>query len=1218
MVCYMYYTDVFVGHNKDNINKLKDALNAELGDSVLNDDLNELVHGLCLFMGYPSCLCSLKANVDKSLQDISRKLKKDSEAVQSCVSITTLNLNCSCNSKEILCKCCVISCIKELREQCNCPRLNDPSTECKCKEPKEKCCKDFLSGLEACLSLLNLKTDLAGCDCDGKTCCKTGTCINKCDLCSPSKFPDNAMTGLGICPMNPKKLAGKLEKFFGDKTSKSCSCKCNGSKSCCCLACDSAKCAQACFCLPNSKCSCASKLKLPKTPSDCPRKKFCEAIQNVKVLADSSEMTCCDGGKKCHCELQSPGSSCTPNCCVVSDKSGAGSNHYQQSVKCVIRRVVKFFASFDPSKPDCPKLCCEIFCVLKCCEFLRDFYDKGNKKCSKCKSGGSSGGKPCPGSTLTSGSPSCCNGKSGCKSGNCCLGCQDCDAIKFSRALQKLQYSGPCGLDLYRLLKDLLNFIRNVMHPNHYFIHDTVVQAVNSCNNCKKSETDSSKWKACDCSKSGSSSCQACTSLLKDSSLKSLFNPEYVSSYVNSTWESLSSTSGSGSKCCGSDPSCTCPPNCSSSGSPSCPSKCCEKCPKRLCAKIFLGMLPCLYYGLKIVFDRCDPANSELWPGWQTKITQGSIQNFFFAWGVHSYLNPSTHAVVLPVFLMDLFSSQSTGSFDKIYNFVSQKYFSKTLPPSPCSSSCPSPSPSSSHVYPSTVRSILLWLSGLPFSKGFNALIQYCSALCPPSEKSLNSDEFLYCIHVSCFFVPVSVISAIQHPGASKSFLPSTSDWTSFCYPEDPFDLFNMLLENVRKVFVPLKFLCLQCENGAAQGGWTSCTFGQRCAEKFQENSSTSGFTSSGCDCPNSDIYLCSYSSSNKNVHDGHCQNGQCIGSDSGPCSKASNGHSSANCKPCPHPLLRFLLDDFSESQSQSPSSPFRLPSSFARIDFSQTPPVILDASSDTFVTMGFSQGNLSPTAKKGFNLYAVLEVFCESGFYPLTRLLKFLARISLHPPETLGELFAFFKQFVSSNVFTSKFADYGTGEPGSYDGKNLKNAVEWLYKVKNSHSGSSHSPANLFSLSECHANRASKASCGPYLYPLTHNVAGVFTPELCSMYLSWICYLAKDFKTMFKDFHQKASEKFSSCCKSSCKKIVECPCAHPFLYSYGFTFWSPATLSGSDKKSCKDFIAQLDSVLASGSPLDLLIKQIEKFLWSIRLPFFLFVLAFWAFVISY
>ncbi|KAK1935241.1 variant erythrocyte surface antigen-1 family protein, partial [Babesia divergens] len=740
LVCCMYYTDVFVGHNND-INNLKSALKAELkGFNVNSNALTQLVHGLCLFMGYPSCVCSLKLNVDKSLKDISKKLLKDFEAVQSSHSNLTLNLNCSnCNSNEILCKCCVISCIKAVKK-CKCVKKS--SNSCQCKDPNGKCCKDFLSGLEACLSLLNLQTDLKDCNCDGPDCCKNGTCNKSCDLCSPQKFPDNAMTGLGICPMNPRKLAEKLDGYFKPKTSKSCGCKCGTSKeSCCCLACpDTAKCSskKSCFCLNGSQCSCASKLKLPKTSGDCPRKTFCEAIQNVKLLANSSEMTCCSKGEKCHCSLAGSGSKCSgSNCCVEKDTSGAGSDHYQHSVKCMILRVVKFFKDFPldssvSSSQNCSKLCCELICVGKTCEFLKTFYDKGGKKCSKCNGGPQ---KNCKGSTLKppgSSSTSCCRGNiSTCSRSDCCLGCLDCDAIKFSRALETLKYSGPCGLDLYRLLDDLLNFIRNVMAPNQDFIRDTVLKAVKGCSKCKKSGTNSSTWSACGCS--SSSNCLACTSLLQDSKLMSILRHGYVSSYTykfesyfdppaKSTYASWNSLSQGEQK---------------------------------KAAKIFLGFLPCLYYGLKILHARSKYGSG--FAGWHD-ITMDSkglpssdLAKFLYAWGYDLRPLKSKKGSEFFSLLENLFGSDSSGPLQKLSTLVTEKYFTSHLI-----------SPPKDPKTPSTVRSMLLWLYGLPYTSGFHDLVSRCKDLCSPFENSFHPDAFCYYIYTCCFLLPVAIISLIE------------------------------------------------------------------------------------------------------------------------------------------------------------------------------------------------------------------------------------------------------------------------------------------------------------------------------------------------------------------------------------------------------------------------------------------------------------------------
>ncbi|KAK1935284.1 variant erythrocyte surface antigen-1 family protein, partial [Babesia divergens] len=428
-------------------------------------------------------------------------------------------------------------------------------------------------------------------------------------------------------------------------------------------------------------------------------------------------------------------------------------------------------------------------------------------------------------------------------------------------------------------------------------------------------------------------------------------------------------------------------------------------------------------------------------------------------------------------------------------------------------------------------------------------------------------------------------------------------------------------------------------------GGWKYCAFGRQCAEKFQSSSgspatsassstSTSGSSSPSCSCLYSKAYLCTAINKDK-VHD-HCNgNGGsqgCLGfgsSDSCDNSKGSVHPNSKTCTPCPHPLMRFLIDDSSESKSKSTSKD---PQKF------RTP-----FHSSTVTPMGFKAESLISPGRKGEKLYHDIYGFCKDGFYPLTRLVQFILCVSRRPPESLFDLYAFFKKFVESDVFKSHFASYVDGEPGWYPGKNFAETVRAFYGAKDSHKISSH-PYDLWSLVGCDGPKgSSNPTCGKYLHALTEDVSGVFTPKLCSMYLSWICYRAEKFYSEFQKFHAAAEEKFSSCCKSSCQKIVECPCALPFIYSQGFTFHSPSGLNcvdnegkskhGSEQKkeagqhvegdskctmkSCSQFLTQLGHVV-NGDLFKKLLEEIESFLWSIRKPFFLFVLAFWAFVISY
>ncbi|KAK1940745.1 variant erythrocyte surface antigen-1 family protein, partial [Babesia divergens] len=1250
MVCYMYYTDVFVG--TVNIENLKKALKAELKDSVQDDDLTQLkalASGLGFLAGLPACLCKTKKSVKEGLQKIYEELNKNILLI-SCNS----KLNCdSCDSKLYPCKCCVIQSIKAVKE-CDCINGNKDSCHC---DGNDVSCAKVLAGLEACLHLQCLQSDMNDiCQCSGSECCKGKQCDGKspsCDFCSNLK--SQPTTGLGLSPPNPIRLAKRLDKFFGDSSSKSssgCSCKCGTSgQSCCCLACDSAKCSSknSCFCGSTSQCSCASKLQLPL--STCPCKTFCSKINDLKILSHSSEMQCCKSGKNCHCQVGSTCSTSPGQCCVTQLNGSKKQNFNHQSLKCLLRRLVKFFKDFESSsQPNCSKLCCELLCVLKMCESFKTFYDKRTaKECGTCKNPGKGAKGNCPskGQCCAGQDPNCGSGSGFCSKCSECR--QICDSKKFHNAFNELsktlQYSSPCGQDLYRVLDDFLNFIRNVFVPNQDFIHSTVLKAVKDCPNCGKSGPNSSEWKACGCS--SGSDCQACPKLLKDSKLMSILRHGYFSSYDSSSakWESLCSPGSP--KCCGSSPSCSCPQNCSS-GSPSCPKDCCEKCPKRLCAKIFLGILPCLYYGLKILYDRSqDPVT---WPDWQ-KISMNSdgtpssdLGRFLYAWGYDLRPLISKKGTEFFSLLEKLFGSDSSGPLQKLSTLVTENYFTSNLI-----------SPPKDPKTPSTVRQMLLWLYGLRFHKHFSELVENCKSLCSPFGKSFNADALCYYIHASCFLLPVAIISLIEDSSSAQTAFSSSSDWESFSYPEDLSSLFEKLCEYARKIFVALAFLYYQCERVGSQAGWNDCAFGQKCSEKFRQISSTSvpsnslspSTSSSGCSCPNSKTYLCT--AINKDtVHD-HCAQGKCRGfpgsssptsvscSDPNsvhPQSPAKPGSSTPKCTPCPHPLMRFLIDDSSDSDSKSTSkdpqnfrTPFHLPG---------------------IVPMGFKTEHLPSTPVKGEKLYHAIYGFCKDGFYPLTRLVQFILCVSQRPPETLGELFAFFKKFAgalnSKPDLSSTFVQWIEGEPGTYSGEDLKTALENLYGSQDSHWSSgthktSPTPASLYSLNDCEGPKgSSNPTCGKYLHALTEDVSGVFTPELCSMYLSWICYRAEKFYSEFQKFHTAAEKKFS-CCKS-CKKIVECPCALPFLYSQGFTFMSPSglncvdaqgqkhvkhggTRSGRDTdpactlKSCSQFLKQLEKVV-NGQPFKDLLKVIDNFLWSIRFPFFFGFLYVWFFVLSY
>ncbi|KAK1935268.1 variant erythrocyte surface antigen-1 family protein [Babesia divergens] len=667
----------------------------------------------------------------------------------------------------------------------------------------------------------------------------------------------------------------------------------------------------------------------------------------------------------------------------------------------------------------------------------------------------------------------------------------------------------------------------------------------------------------------------------------------YKSSYDsnNATWEKLCEnckckklfSNSSCSKC-----------SCGSSGPSVCdPSQCCPDCDVRKAAKIFLGMLPCLYYALKYLKEKCEVD----WKDQKISDNNHSLRHFLRGMGydVTNDLKSSVQASEILKLLNDHIFNDSKGSLDKIYNVVKEKYFKFV-------------SPSDSPSQPKTVRDILLWLSGLPFTSGFKDLLKHCKGLCSDIKDSSNPvkfNDFETSLFNSCFLSPFVLGVIEDHKEAFKNFPPYKSEISKFSYPSDPFDLFEALFKYIHKIYTPLTFLEYQCGKEKRDAGWKNCGYGQKCAEALQPFLSSA--TSSPC-CPSSlpKGILCTGQPGEKD-HAEHCTKVgvECMAL--GTCNpNGAHTQTTDKCDPCPHPLVRFLTDSW---------------------PFSQNYP-------DSFVPkMGFSKDSLPFPGRRGEALHTALKDFCDSGnsSSSLTTLLKFLTRVSRTPPETLGEFFVFFQKFPGAlkNKLKTNFDSYVSKEPGRPDGQKFttafQTALEALKGSSNSHSNSGSHPYDLFSLNDCHVTEdaGEDVTCGPYLNSLTGDVYDIFIDNFDETYLSWICYLPKDFKNRLEEFKQK----FSKCClqdsssSSSCTTIVNCPCAWPLISSQGFSFTSRGSLSGEtsnkEARKCSDFIKQLEKVI-SGDLFTNLLAEIEKFLWSIRLPFFLFILAFWTFVISY
>ncbi|GFE52786.1 variant erythrocyte surface antigen alpha subunit, putative [Babesia ovis] len=195
---------------------------------------------------------------------------------------------------------------------------------------------------------------------------------------------------------------------------------------------------------------------------------------------------------------------------------------------------------------------------------------------------------------------------------------------------------------------------------------------------------------------------------------------------------------------------------------------------------------------------------------------------------------------------------------------------------------------------------------------------------------------------------------------------------------------------------------------------------------------------------------------------------------------------------------------------------------------------------------------------------------------------------------------------------------------------------------------------ASLYGLTDCGDNGTPPGSstCGKYLYPLTGSLYNSVAPQFCDTYISWMVYLVyglrEGLQRLLEEFKKIQCTKENGCtgkggqgscetkgCKKTthgtvdccCENIVKCAGVYGLFYRYGFSFLSPMTLTGNEKyetdgqgpgkRDCKAFYTQLNNVI-NGTPFRDLFTQIRKFIYTTRLPFGLYVTAFWSIVLLY
>ncbi|GIX65240.1 variant erythrocyte surface antigen-1 family protein [Babesia caballi] len=663
-----------------------------------------------------------------------------------------------------------------------------------------------------------------------------------------------------------------------------------------------------------------------------------------------------------------------------------------------------------------------------------------------------------------------------------------------------------------------------------------------------------------------------------------------------------------------------------------------SKTPPEVGAKIFLGCVPMIFSALSYLYWRCDKG------GWKTlKLNDrdgSALKNFMESVGfdpdkhldqskngeevvtafqifeVFSKALPQTNEKGFTGFLSALLKNVPThsASFTPGKAFVglhiaAQAYFAHKRSTNPKAS----PNP------PSSIRTMLYWLSGLTITAQFGELLDHINSIfpsgpisvaisgSPQTGETLSADDVAGHLVESCVTAS-RVLSTIQ--GRSVSGNPLLHDIycsSDFSYPSSGRALFNALSNYTYALQFQLHFLHRQCSRVSTYGSrWRQCKYGQSI------NTHSMGQIVESHICP---VKCNQQDHNNSNRHPRKCKHDNC-GQES---SKAS-------------PLQAFLTDNlrgFYITQQSVPESLNHL---------ENHPPGAM-----CHVKMGFQAKNLRKDPGTGGNIYRTLEPFCGSPTSSLRQLCEELQCLVKRAPRDLGDIFGFYLQLVGqlfnarmtlkalsgtvltsldvSDEFETIAINLYPSLKGSYDqikshkhppvpsglSRSLKtiskNLPFWfqLFMVDDSRdmagalfdlrqhchnqNGVSDTSKHYDPSGEACAHTTDNAAdlwslyypqctgqnyCGKYLFPLCHSIGSTFAPKFAVTYLSWVLYLGDDlqsgFRQMLDDFNDiKCTSHLETSHRSgcSCSSVVHCSGVLPLFYTNGFRFTDAEALNG-------------------------------------------------------
>ncbi|GIX65100.1 variant erythrocyte surface antigen-1 family protein [Babesia caballi] len=695
-----------------------------------------------------------------------------------------------------------------------------------------------------------------------------------------------------------------------------------------------------------------------------------------------------------------------------------------------------------------------------------------------------------------------------------------------------------------------------------------------------------------------------------------------------------------------------------------------------ICAKIFLSCLPLIFSNLHQLYWKCKQEKAQ--GGWKEMQLNGSgrngadLKHFMDLMTFSSVrLNGAMTGdnVVSNAFkdLTEFSTAASSGQFYTEFlntfkttgiekwtadnrtaqntNFLSGLYLCSSWYFQGCQAKMSQTRP------PSSIREMLYWLMGLTATPQFGDLLGHIHNVVgsdfkvavsgsSKTDETLTADKVTSYILSICYTSP-SVLDIIQGsvPPQESNDKPWLHDLYSntefpFKYPSSGAALFYALSDYTYALQFQLSFLYKQCQDMYINTcGWQFCTFG-----KDINNDSSNGEVVTS--------HIC---------HAG-CTHG------TGSSSQCSHNDTKCGTDGQASPLQAFLTDKLQGFRRGHPGTSDHLASCYSN--------------SMCHVPMGFKAEYLRETPGYGYHVFYPLLFYCSDHTRPLRLLSDKLHCIANYTPRSLGDMLGFYLHLTRQvfNVRTERLSEYITNllktkQPQSRGSliifESVENSIVELGSalhgvVRHCHNrqtsdphgqikhqdvsgqfcSHSKSPADLWSLlSGMDNNHAAcrSAKCGAYMSPLTRSYGSTFgkSAGFASTYLSWVSYLADDFKERLEglliDFTnitcndcktQNGGE--CSCSKGQhgtsncqCDSVVSCSGVLPLFYEHGFNFFNVKSLSGKvggvpqTKRNCAQFHSQLQSVI-SGHPLSNLLNTIDTFLFLFRYYFLSNLSAFW------